>query len=128
MMKLKLKKSEKNMHNEIISSIGWASNNTLYSLSDDKTILIWDSNGDYMNKYQDLDTFCTALEWAPSMKSGNDVLAIGTSDGTLKIIQRSGKSDIVDNAHSTAVKYQNNLILDNLHKMGKRWTSISYFR
>jgi intraflagellar transport protein 80 len=102
MMKLKLKKGEK--HSDIVASLCWAPNNQLYSLSDDKTILIWDNNAEYVGKFLDLDTYCTAIEWGPGLKSGSDSIALGTSDGTLKVISRNGKPEkIVENAHSTAI-------------------------
>lgn len=104
MMKLKLKKSPKQMHQDVVCSVGWSPNNQLYSLSDDKTILVHDINGDYTNKYLDLDTFCTALEWGPGLKSGNDALALGTSDGGLRILGRNAKVEkVVEDAHATAV-------------------------
>ena len=88
-MKLKLKKSDK--HTEVVASLCWAPDNKLYSLSDDKTILTWDYNGEYLSKFMDIDTYCTALEWGPSLKTGNDCIALGTCDGTLKVITRTGK-------------------------------------
>jgi WD40 repeat protein len=104
MMKLKLKKNDKPVHHEIASAVCWAPNNQLFSLSDDKTVLIWDINGEYINKFQDLDTYCTALEWGPSLKSGNDALCLGTSNGALRILNRTGKLEkSVEEAHSTAV-------------------------
>jgi WD40 repeat protein len=81
-------------------------NNQLFSLSDDKTIQIWDINGECVNKFMDIDTYCTALEWGPGLKSGNDALALGTSDGGLRIIGRNGKLEkVVEDAHTTAVFY-----------------------
>lgn len=106
MMKLKLKKNEKQSHQDVVSAVCWAPNNQLYSLSDDKTILMWDINGEYVGKFLDLDSYCTAMEWGPSLKSGNDAMAIGTSDGSLKIVGRSGKIEkILEDAHSTAVYF-----------------------
>ncbi len=104
MMKLKLKKNEKHNHQDVVSSVCWAPNNQLFSLSDDKTICIWDVNGEYVSKFMDLDTYCTSMEWGPSLKSGNDAMALGTSDGALRVISRSGKVEkVVEEAHSTAV-------------------------
>lgn len=101
-MKLKLKKSEK--HTDVVASLCWTPDNRLYTLSDDKTILQWDNNGEFVSKFLDLDTYCTAIEWGPTVKSGNDSFALGTSDGTLKILSRTGKIEkIVDNSHSTAI-------------------------
>jgi WD40 repeat protein len=103
-MKLKLKKNGKHNHQDVVSSVCWASNNQLYSLSDDKTICIWDINGEFVNKFLDLDCFCTAMQWGPGSKSGNETLAIGTSEGALRIVAKSGKIEkIVEEAHTTAV-------------------------
>jgi WD40 repeat protein len=106
-MKLKYKKKEKNVHSEIVTSVCWASNNQLFSLGDDKTINIWDSNGDFVNKFLELDSFITYMEWSPNIKSGNETLAIGTSEGALKLISKAGKNDkTVNDAHNTAVLIQ----------------------
>jgi intraflagellar transport protein 80 len=103
MMKLKLKKNEKQVHQDIVAAVCWAPNNQLFSLSDDKTIGIWDINGEYINKFLDLDTYCTAMEWAPSLKSSNDGLCIGTSNGALRILNRTGKVEkVIEEAHQTA--------------------------
>ncbi len=103
-MKLKLKKNEKMSHKDVVSAVCWAANNQLYSLSDDKSILIWDINGEYVGKFMDLDCYCTAMEFGPSLKSENDALALGTSDGCLKILSRNGKIiKVIDDAHTTAV-------------------------
>ncbi len=117
-MKLKLKQNEKTIHEEIVSSVSWSPNNQLFSLSDDKTILTWDSNGEYTSKFLDLDIYCTALEWGPNLKSANDAICLGTSNGALRILNKTGKVEkVVEDAHTTAVLYTN---LDNLYKMEQR--------
>lgn len=104
MMKLKLKKNEKNVHQDFVSSVCWAPNNQLFSMSDDKTIQTWDINGDYQAKFLELDNYYTAMEWGPNLKSNNESLALGTSDGQLKIMSKSGKIEkVINDAHSTAV-------------------------
>jgi len=104
MMKLKLKKSEKQIHTEFVSGVCWAPNNQLFSLSDDKTIQTWDINGEYVSRFMELDNYYTAMEWGPNLKSGNESLALGTSDGQLKIISRTGKLEkVINDAHATAV-------------------------
>jgi intraflagellar transport protein 80 len=103
-MKLKYKKKEKNIHNEIVTSVCWTSNNQLFSLGDDKIINIWDSNGDFVNKFLELDNYITYMEWSPNSKSGNETLAIGTSEGTLKLLNKAGKIEkSINEAHNTAV-------------------------
>jgi intraflagellar transport protein 80 len=101
-MKLKLISCEK--HTDVVSSCCWSPENKLYSLSDDKTILIWDYTGDFNSKFLDLDTYCTSCEWSTTPKTGNELLAIGTADGGLLILNKAGKIEkVVDNAHSTAI-------------------------
>lgn len=103
-MKLKLKKNSKENHHNLVWGVNWASNNLLYSFSDDKTILTWDLNGDYQGKFMDLDGFYTAAEWSTTLKSGNELLAIGSEEGQLKIISKSGRVEkAVQNAHSVAI-------------------------
>ena len=101
-MKLKLV-SEYN-HTELVSSCCWTSDNTLYSMSDDKTILTWSNNGDFLSKFLDLENYCTSCEWSNLSKMGGELLAIGGSDGSLTLVSKSGKIEKrVENAHSTAI-------------------------
>lgn len=103
-MKLKLKQIEKVHHQDIVSAVSWSPSNQLFSLSDDKTILTWDINGEYQTKFLDLDVYCTALEWGPNLKSANDALCLGTSNGALRILNKTGKVEkVVEDAHTTAV-------------------------
>lgn len=103
-MKLKLKKNSKENHQNLVWGVNWVSNNLLYSFSDDKTILTWDFNGDFQGKFMDLDGFYTAGEWSTTLKSGNELLAIGSEDGQIKIISKSGRIEkAVTNAHTSAI-------------------------
>ena len=102
--KMKLKLSKEDKHTEIVSALCWSPDNKLYTLSDDKTILVWNYNGEYLEKFMDLDDYATAMEWGPRMKTGNDSVALGMADGTLKIVSRTGKVEkVIDNAHQTAI-------------------------
>lgn len=102
-MKLKVTKQAKNMHTNIVGNITWAPNNQIYSVSDDKTILSWDINGNYIGKFLDLDTFYTAADWNNSTKGG-ELLALGSADGQLKLVGRNGKIEkVVTNAHTMAI-------------------------
>ena len=101
-MKLKIKKAER--HTDVVASCCWSPDNNLFSLSDDKTILQWNFNGEYIDKFMDLNSYCTACEFSPSSKTGNDSIALGTSDGSLMIISKTGKVEkIVENVHQTAI-------------------------
>lgn len=103
-MKLKISKQLKNTHTNIVYLVNWAPNNQLYSYSDDKKVLSWDINAQYTGKFMDLDSYYTCGEWSTSLKSGNEVLALGSEDGHLKIINKQGKVEkIVNNAHSSSI-------------------------
>jgi intraflagellar transport protein 80 len=103
-MKLKINKSQKNIHSNIVYLVNWAPNNQLYSYSDDKKILTWDINAEYTGKFMDLDTYYTAGEWNTSLKSGNELLVMGTEDGQLKLFSKGGKLEkVVQNAHNSSI-------------------------
>lgn len=104
MMKLKLKKNEKQVHSEFVTNVCWGPNNQLYSLSDDKSVLIWDINCDYVSKFKDLNEYFTCMRWSPFTKSGSEVLALGGSTGRLEIVEKSGKAvKAIEDAHSSAI-------------------------
>ena len=88
---MKLKLNSVYNHTELVSSCCWTSDNTLYSMSDDKTILTWNNNGDFLSKFLDLENYCTACEWSNISKMGGELLAIGGSDGSLILVSKSGK-------------------------------------
>ena len=48
----------------MVTSLGWTpSNNECYTVSDDKTVLRWNVDGDTTDKVADIDSFCTDLKW-----------------------------------------------------------------
>jgi len=101
-MKLKVTTGEK--HTDVVASCCWSPDGQLYSLSDDKTILVWDYAGEFTSKFMDLNNYFTACEWGNSPKIGNELLAIGSSEGSLILLNKTGKIEkTVDNAHSTAI-------------------------
>ena len=111
-MKLKFKHQQKLIHTNIVPIVNWNSNNQIYSISDDKQILTWDSNGEYLGKLSELDFYCTAADWSSSNSSNSinnktsssDMLALGTSEGHLKLFGRNGKVEkVVTNAHTMAI-------------------------
>lgn len=103
-MKLKLSKQSKNTHTNIVYLVNWAPNNQLFSYSDDKKVLTWNLNAEYVGKYIDMEGYYTSGEWSTTLKSGNEILALGSEDGQLKLFNKSGKADkIVSNAHSSAI-------------------------
>lgn len=103
-MKLKLSKQQRNVHTNIVGIVNWAPNNQVYSYSDDGKILTWETNGEYTGKFMDMDTYYTSADWNLSLKNGNEILALGSADGHIKIVGRNGKVEkVVTNAHSMAI-------------------------
>lgn len=93
-MKFKVKKNDIQKHQEIVNDIAWTINNELYSISDDNVIYKWDCNTLQNEKFFELDSFPTSIDWMPAGNKGvNDIVAIGFSDGSFKLITRLGKLD-----------------------------------
>ncbi|EAR82753.3 intraflagellar transporter (macronuclear) [Tetrahymena thermophila SB210] len=91
-MKFKVKKNDIQKHSEIVNDIAWTINNELYSISDDNVIYKWDCNTLQNEKFFELDSFPTAIDWMPAGNKGfNETVAIGFSDGSFKLISRLGK-------------------------------------
>jgi intraflagellar transport protein 80 len=70
----------------VCTAVGWSSSNELYSVSDDKTVLKWSVNGDFLGKVMDLDGFVTDMHWFPSHSKKNaslstDIFILGYADG-----------------------------------------------
>jgi WD40 repeat protein len=55
-MRLKLKREERKIHEDICSTVSWSSNNELYSISDDMTCHTWDIDGNHKAKVMDIES------------------------------------------------------------------------
>lgn len=76
-MRLKLKKEERKIHEDICSCVGWTSENELYSISDDMTCQIWDIDGNHKSKAMDLESPVIDCDWIISTKKAGEALAMG---------------------------------------------------
>ena len=103
-MKLKLNKSTKTTHKKLVYNVNWAPNNKLFSYSDDQKILMWDYNAENTGSFMDMDTAYISSDWSTTLKSGNELLALGSEDGQLKIFNNAGKAEkSVSNAHNSSI-------------------------
>lgn len=103
-MKLSFNKQNKNSHSNIVYQVLFSNNNSLYSFSDDKTSLNWDLNAENTGKFTDLDVYYTCASWSTSLKSGTELLALGSDCGQIKLINKQGKTEkILQNAHSGSI-------------------------
>ncbi len=48
----------------MVTSLGWTpSNNELFTVSDDKTVMKWNMDGETADKICEIDSFVTDLKW-----------------------------------------------------------------
>lgn len=103
-MRLKIKQLENNRHKEMVTAVGWTSSNELYTCSDDNTVIVWDMNGEALNTAFTLDIPANDISWQPATRGSSETLAIACTDGSFKIINKSGRVEKhVTDAHKGAV-------------------------
>lgn len=104
-MRFKIKKLDRSKHTDIVSSVGWSNGGELFSVSDDMTVLKWDMNGEPdTSKVMDVDVPAVDLDWLPSGKGANEVVALACSDGSFKLVSKAGRIEkSVSEAHASAI-------------------------
>lgn len=103
-MRLKLKKEERKIHEDICSCVCWNSENLLYSISDDMTCQTWDINGNNKGKVMDLESPVIDFDWIVSVKKSGELMAMGCSDGSLLFSGHANKVEgRVEKAHKGAI-------------------------
>ncbi|MEW5301900.1 MAG: hypothetical protein WDW36_004725 [Sanguina aurantia] len=106
-MKLKVQQASSNVHPELCATVGWNVWNELFSASDDQTIHKWNMLGEPEAKVCNLDAYFTDLHWYPvsskkSQAGGTDVFAVACTNGTFKIMSRTGRLEKSVDAHTGA--------------------------
>ncbi len=103
-MRFKIKKLEKGKHTDIVSAVAWGAANELFSISDDLTVYKWDFNGEPVTKLMDIESPCVDMDWFPSARASNELLALGSADGSIKLISASGRIEkSLDKAHNGGI-------------------------
>lgn len=103
-MRFKIKKQDKPKHSDIVGAVGWSNNNELFSVSDDQTVWKWDVNGEPESKVMDVEGYVICMDWFPTAKGSNELVALGCSDGSFKLCNKQGRVEKnVTDAHSTAI-------------------------
>jgi len=91
-------------HNEIATSLAWSSDSQLLSCSDDKQIFRWSSDGERVGTALSVSVFVTSVSWFPSSnKQISDNFVISCTDGTYRIMTKSGREEKKVIAHEGAV-------------------------
>ncbi|EFJ41230.1 intraflagellar transport protein IFT80 [Volvox carteri f. nagariensis] len=106
-MRLKVKQGSAQVHSELTGAVGWNVWNELYSCSDDQNIHKWNMLGEPEQKVCQLDAYYTDIHWYPlsskkTQAGGTDVFAVACTDGSVKIISRTGRVEKSIEAHRGA--------------------------
>mmetsp|Transcript_10377 Transcript_10377/g.19632 ORF Transcript_10377/g.19632 Transcript_10377/m.19632 type:complete len:756 (+) Transcript_10377:193-2460(+) len=103
-MRLKITQAANNIHQDLVSAVGWTSSNELYSCSDDKTVFKWEMTGEANGKVCDLEAYSTDLHWCPTHTKGQgaDIFVVTCTDGTFKILGKNGRLEKSVEAHQGA--------------------------
>ena len=103
-MRFKIKRSERNKHTDIVSCVGYSNAGELFSVSDDQTVLKWDQNGEFDSKIMEIDQPVVDMDWLPSGKGANEVVALACSDGSFKLVSKAGRVEkSISEAHASAI-------------------------
>uniref|UniRef100_A0A061RJ59 Intraflagellar transport protein 80-like n=1 Tax=Tetraselmis sp. GSL018 TaxID=582737 RepID=A0A061RJ59_9CHLO len=100
-MRLKLSGSGAKVHSEFCCAVAWTGRNELLSASDDQTLHKWDMRGEPAGRLVSLEAFPSDLAVFPGRDG--DLLAAGCTDGTFKLLQKSGRVEKNVDAHRGAV-------------------------
>jgi intraflagellar transport protein 80 len=103
-MRFKIKRLERSKHSDIVSSVVWSNAGELFSVSDGLTMLKWDMNGELDSKILDIDVPVVDMDWLPSGKEANEVVALACSDGSFKLVSKAGRIEkSISEAHASAI-------------------------
>lgn len=106
-MRLKTKQAATSPHTELCSAAGFNVWGECFTASDDQTIQKWNLSGEPEGKVCQLDAYFTDLHWYPlsskkTQAGGTDVFAVACTDGTFKVLTRTGRLERNVDAHRGA--------------------------
>ncbi|KAJ3020204.1 Intraflagellar transport protein 80 [Thoreauomyces humboldtii] len=98
---------------DIVTCLGWTSNNELFSIGDDRKIFRWSGDGDPLGPVPTLlfdspksDVDATEMHWvpvAPGKGQTAEVFALGGTDGKFYLCSKAGRVEKEVEAHKGAV-------------------------
>eukprot|EP00899_Mesostigma_viride_P006413 jgi/Mesvir1/15773/Mv03342-RA.1 len=106
-MRLKITKPTSSNHKDLVAAVGWSASNELFSCGDEKSIQKWDMEGQPLGELcKDLDAYVTDIHWLPCVAgqqpTSSDGFAISCTDGTFRIISKTGREEKKVEAHQGA--------------------------
>lgn len=103
-MRLKVTELQNNQHVQMVTGVGWTTGNQLLTTADDKKVLRWNLNGEFVGNVLTTNSHPTFLSWCPRLSGGGqDLFALGCTDGTFQLIGRGGRVEKEVKAHCGAV-------------------------
>ena len=124
-------------HKEFATGVSWSGSNDLLSVADDRTIWQWNVDGEPQAQLMEVDSCCTDLLWYPSVQAGNkgsDLFVVGCTDGSFKLISKTGRIEKSVQAHQgavTALRWSNDgtsLATCGEDGLVKSWSRTGMFR
>mmetsp|Transcript_28907 Transcript_28907/g.81402 ORF Transcript_28907/g.81402 Transcript_28907/m.81402 type:complete len:781 (+) Transcript_28907:949-3291(+) len=100
-MRLKLSTASSKVHTDFCCAVAWTGGNELLSAADDQTLHKWDMRGEPAGRVATIDGYTADLAVFPGRES--DLVAVACTDGTLKLLNRSGRLEKSVEAHRGAV-------------------------
>ena len=100
-MRLKLSTASSRVHGDFCCSVAWTGGNELLSAADDKTLHKWDFRGEPAGRVCEVDGYVANLAVLPGRES--DLVVAACTDGTFKLLNRSGRAEKSVEAHHGAV-------------------------
>ena len=134
-MQLKVNTWHTKQHSQFATGCSWSGSNDLLSVSDDRTIWQWNVDGEPQQQLLEGDSCCTDLLWYPAQQGkGSDLFVVGCTDGTFKLISKTGRIEKSVAAHQgavTALKWSNDgtsLATCGEDGLVKSWSRTGMFR
>lgn len=105
-MRLKLTHEETPKHTSLVTAVGFFQHGKQYELlscSDDQTLWKWHVEGSPIAKLCNLESFCTTMAWMPNHKGSDNTFALGSADGTFRLMSENGREEKKVDAHRGAL-------------------------
>lgn len=110
-MRFKTTLQKEPKHTELVSCVGWTTPEEVFSASDDHQILKWNVSGESSSLAKlPEDVFPTDLHWFPKSvtgggkkQGGSDLFVLGSCDGKILLVTKSGRIEKTVDAHRGAV-------------------------
>lgn len=82
----------------MVTAVVWTEGNYLFSASDEKNVFKWGNDGQPLSQFVTVDSYPTCMDI-----SAQEVIILGCSDGSFKIVSRGGRVEKSVAAHKGAV-------------------------